>query len=169
MHAPTRAHARADGRLAMHVPVHVYVHVRVHVHVHVRVYVHAQACQLLRALVGLQTARGAKATEQLWSLSLLAEAARGTNDVLARWAGRRLAAAERRQRSEAATIGVVGGDAEEEDEEEEAPAAGTEEAEAEAEAEAEVEAEAEAVAEEVEGAEVVDAANVAARLQPALR
>ena len=38
-----------------------------------------------------------------------------------------------------------------------------------AEAEAEVEAEAEAVAEEVEGAEVVDAANVAARLQPALR
>ena len=137
--------------------------------VHVRMCVHAQACQLLRALVGLQTARGAKATEQLWSLSLLAEAARGTNDVLARWAGRRLAAAERRQRSEPATIGVVGGDAEEEDEEEEAPAAGTEEAEAEAEAEAEVEAEAEAVAEEVEGAEVVDAANVAARLQPALR
>ena len=136
--------------------------------VHVRMYVHAQACQLLRALVGLQTARGAKATEQLWSLSLLAEAARGTNDVLARWAGRRLAAAERRQRSEAAAIGGVGGDAEEEDEEE-APAAGTEEAEAEAEAEAEVEAEAEAVAEEVEGAEVVDAANVAARLQPALR
>ena len=90
MHAPARARARADGRLAMHVPVHVYVHVRVYV----RVYVHAQACQLLRALVGLQTARGAKATEQLWSLSLLAEAARGTNDVLARWAGRRLAAAE---------------------------------------------------------------------------
>ena len=117
---------------------------------------HAQACQLLRALVGLQAARGAKATEQLWSLSLLAEAARGTNDVLARWAGRRLAAAERRQRSEAAAIGGVGGDAEAE-------------AEAEAGAEAEAEAEAEAVTEEVEEVEEVDAANAAARRQPALR
>ena len=113
---------------------------------------HVQVCELLRALVGLQTARGAEATERLWSLSMLVEAARGTNEVLAWWAARRLAAVERQQRSEAAAGGgvAVGMDAEEEEEEE---AAGTEEAEV----QAEMEAEAEAV-KVMEAADAADAA-----------
>ena len=90
--------------MCMCVCVCVCVGVGVHMHMRTRMRTehahracrHVQACELLRALVGLQEARGGEEAERLWSLSMLAEAARGTDKMLARWAGRRLAAAERR-------------------------------------------------------------------------